>query len=178
MALDIGWRPGEVRESIWIDDPSLRNVSSAAREAWKEDGDASHLTPFIVDGDPTKIVFRTLSSSEAAYVRSLYFEDGWELACIAAFRIGADFPDMPDNHVHASGKMLKKTVKVGSLRMLSDDVVRGVNVAAPPKGDQSGSALGMVLFYGNLIFNAALLTKSEKKASSQPSTPTPSGAAG
>lgn len=178
MAIDFGWRTGDVRESYWIDDPAFIGadgkslVPQAARDAWQEDGDASHLEPYKRNGIPTRFTFRTLTTDETEYVRKFFFADGfeggWGRACNAAFRIAVDLPDLPDEYVDSAGRKLRKTVKESFLRMLSDDVMRGLHAVST----------GIVAFYGSLVLRAAFLTDAEKKASSQPSTPTPSAAGG
>jgi hypothetical protein len=176
MALSFGWRANDIRESIWIGDPSLVNVTDAALEAWRTDGDASHLEPYATSGEPTTILWRALTLSEQAYVRTpMYGNDsqeeklsGLERAIILSFRIGCSFKGAGDSMGQDPGTGIKRKIVVNEkgIWMLSEAVVADLVKAFP----------GLLEFYGNLVFAASFLSDSEKKASSPPSTPTPSSA--
>lgn len=177
MALTFGWKAAEVRESFWIDDPDLVNVSAAARQAWEEDGDASHLRDFIrPGGKPTRITFRVLNTAETRALAGLSVVhrdapidqtlQGW----LRAFRLACDFPDWPTkvegppDPATGEHQTYDRIVTERGFRMLSERFVASVEAAQP----------GLVNFYGRLIVSASFATDDEKKASSQPSTPTPS----
>lgn len=176
MALQIGWRANELRESIWIGDPALGEVPDAALEAWRLDGDASHLEPYATNGEPTTILFRALTLSEQAYVRTPMYGNesqgekmaGLERAIILCFRIGCSFKGAGDSAGTDPGTGAKRKLIVNEkgIWMLSEAVINDVGKAFP----------GLIEFYGNLVFAASFLSEIEKKASSPPSTQTPSSA--
>lgn len=186
MALTFGWKAAEVRESHWIDDPDFVNVPDAARQAWMEDGDASHLTPYVKPGGkPDLITFRCLTFDEATSLRSLIGKvvgaggsdvpqsdklEAYSRARRLAFRMAVDFPGAPVEVLGPvdprTGERVKyrRTVVEKGYRMLAEGFVDGLERAYP----------GIVGFYGGIVLNASLAQDDEKKASSQPSTPTPS----
>lgn len=171
MALSFGWRANDVRESHWIDDPAFQNVSEAARQSWLEDGDSSHLAPFAKAGKPELITFRNLTPDETRVV-SAYFADqagtleGYARATLACFRIAVDFPGAEETIRGVDGGNHPRIVKERGIRMLANEFVSHMETAYK----------GMVAFYGGLILRASFATDAEKKASSPPSTPTPSKA--
>ena len=171
MALSFGWKANDLRESIWIHDPALQNVPLGAKEAWQEDGDASHLEPYATGGKPTIIRFRALTPDERPIVMGPLstadsnFEGG-NRALIRCFRIAVSFEGMEESTQIATGARERLTVKDHGVRMLALEVVDDLITKYP----------GMVEFYGNLVFQASFLSDSEKKASSPPSMPTPSSA--
>lgn len=171
MPLKFGWVAQERRRSYWINDDALEGVSAQAREAWREDGDARHLEPFVRPGcKPTAIEFRTLSVDEAQYVRGMAADAGGGMralltATAAAFRLACDFPDAPLTCDDGSGVQRNRIETVDGRKMLADGFVAALQQSSP----------GLVMFYGGLIFSASVLTDSEKKASSPRSTATQSG---
>ena len=176
MSLKFGWRATEVRESIWKGDLCLlgpdgtSRATAAALAAWQEDGDASHLRPFC-EGTPTIIRVRTLSPDELQAVQALLFNpgipmEGYSRAILLAFRIGIDFAGK-EEHRTPEGAIHGITVNERGIRMLAEPIVAQLAQDYP----------GMVWFYGKLILDASQATEKEKKASSPPSTPTPSSAA-
>jgi hypothetical protein len=177
MGLSFGWQADDVRESFWIDDPDLENVSAQARVAWNEDGDASHLRPFIrPGGKPALITFRPLNMAESRTVTALMASladsqlEGIIRAYLLCFRLAADCPDaparIPAGVDKETGKDLfhDRVVKERGYRMLADPFCKKLDKDYP----------GIVSFYGRMIFEATYPTESEKKASSPPSTMTPS----
>ena len=172
MALSFGWRPNDVRESIWIGDPALVNVSAAARAAWKEDGDASHLRPFQANGQATKITFRNLTPDEARMASAYWYEaannvESWGRATLVCLRLGVDFPGESEELATPDGVRHARTVKERGARMLAPELVSDLEERYP----------GMVAFYGGLIYRATYPQDDVKKASSPPVTPTPSSEA-
>lgn len=177
MALSFGWRANDQRESIWIGDPALKDVSDAAAEAWRESGDAVHLEPYATKGKPTTIFVRALTADERTFVLAPMTgneSEGEKLAglgraMLLAFRIGVSFKGMSDSVGRDPDTDLKRKVIVNErgIRMLATNIVDDLQKAYP----------GLVEFYGGLVFNASFLTDAEKKASSPPSMPTPSSAA-
>jgi hypothetical protein len=174
MALSFGWRANDLRESIWKDDPALVGVPAGALDAWTEDGDASHLLPFATAGQPTIINFRALTPDEKPIVTAPMTDSdgngerlaGFSRSLILAFRIGVSFEGAdesmgPDPETGAKRRIVAKE---RGIRMLAPEIVADLDAVYP----------GLVQFYGNLIFQASFLTETEKKASSPPSTPTPS----
>ncbi len=167
MALSFGWRANEVRESIWRTDPALEGISEAALAAWTDDGDASHLEPFIKHGQPTRIEFRTLNTDESRVVQSYYPTaandvEAWARACLMCFRLGVNFQGLEKIRT-SEGEDHPLIVRERGLRMLAEPFVADVERKYP----------GMVGFYGAKIFLATIATETEKKASSPPSTQTP-----
>ncbi len=167
MALDFGWLANDVRESIWIDDPALLNVSQAARDAWEEDGDASHLQPFAKNGQPTRITFGVLTTAQTQSALSFYGDsfndaDAFGRMLNLCFRMAVDFPDAPDEITTAEGDKVKRVVKEHGIRMLADPFVAALARKYPR----------MQGFYGLKVYRASFATDAEKKASSPPSTPT------
>ncbi len=172
MSLSFGWRANDRRESIWIGDDALVNVSAAARAAWTEDADASHLTPFATAGKPTIIRFRTLTADEKPVAVSTMSDadsntEGFARTMLRCFRIGVDFEDMPEEIPDATGARHKTIVKERGIRMLASEFVEWIETKYP----------GITFFYGYRIFQASYPSTEEKKASSPPSTQTPSSGA-
>lgn len=177
MGLSFGWKANDIRESIWKDDTTLRGpdgksrVSAAALDAWRTDGDASHLRPFC-EGEPQIITFRNLTIDEFELVRSFFRGDAVEAetaisrAFLLCFRLGVDFGGKEDQ-IDVDGARRKLIVRENGVRMLAEPFVAHLERAYP----------GIVGFYGGLIFNASMPSPAEKKASSPPSTQTPSSAA-
>jgi hypothetical protein len=169
MALSFGWRENDARESIWIGDPALGPIPPQAEAGWREDGDASWLEPHLIGGQPTRINFRNLTPDESRAVQGYFMEslgsiDGYMRAVLMCFRIAVSFEGMPDVMRDSSGVDHPVIVKERGIRMLGNGFVEKLNRDYP----------GMIDFYGGLILRASLPTDAEKKASSQPSTPTPS----
>lgn len=192
MALSFGWRANDVRESIWMDDPAIprkwvkrrdkdgkevdvevADIPAGALDAWREDGDASHLQPYATLGDPTIIRFRSLTPDEKHIVTApMTVEDtagvtGYMRMLLLCFRIGADFDAAAEQITDADGVKHKLIGKAWGTRMLAEPLVADIEERYP----------GLVYFYGRLIYDASYLTHIEKKASSPPSTATPSLAA-
>lgn len=172
MALSFGWKANDVRESIWRDDDALANVPAAAMEAWKEDGDASHLRPYALHGQPTLISFRTLNPDESRIAQAYFYQgdnalESYTRATLICFRIGVDFVGAPDEIATPDGSRHARIVKERGVRMLAHEFVSAMETAQP----------GIVSFYGGLIYKATWPTETEKKASSPPYTLTPSSAA-
>ncbi len=172
MALSLGWRANEIRESIWKGDPALEGVTAAALSAWEEDGDAGHLEPFVKHGQPTRLEFRNLNGDEIRYVRGPGFEASsiggavdriWRLA----FRIGINIVGMPVSIRDPEGIEHHTIVRQEGIRMLAGGLTDELERTYP----------GIVDFYGAMIFGASVPSDKEKKASSPPSTQTPSSAA-
>lgn len=178
MALSLGWRANEVRESIWVGDPSLVNIPDGALEAWRIDGDASHLEPYATNGEPTTILWRALTVSEQAYVRNPMYGNnsegermaGLERAVILSFRIACSFKGAGESMGQdpETGAKRKIVVNERGFWMLSEAVVADLDKVFP----------GLIAFYGHLVFAASFLSEVEKKASSPPSIQTPSSAEG
>ena len=173
MALSFGWRANDIRESIWRDDSALQSVPLAALEAWREDGDASHLRPYATNGTPSVLTYRALSPDEARFVQGLFSPDANELelllrSWLLCFRIGVDVPDAPAVIPTPDGASHLRVVRDRGIRMLANEFVSDLETRYP----------GIVAFYGNLIHRATFPTPAEKKASSPPSTPTPSSGPG
>lgn len=172
MAISFGWKANDVRESIWRDDDALTNVPGAALEAWKEDGDASHLRPYALHGQPTLISFRTLNPDESRIAQAYFYQgdnalESYTRATLICFRIGVDFIGAPDMVGTTDGVLHHRIVKERGVRMLAQEFVSAMETSQP----------GIVSFYGGLIYRATWPTETEKKASSPPSTQTPSSAA-
>lgn len=172
MALSFGWRANDVRESIWIDDPALENVSAAARASWREDGDASHLRPFEKNGKASVLTFRNLTPDESRMASAYWYEaannvESWGRATLVCFRIGVDFPGESEELATPDGARHARTVKERGARMLAAELVSDLETKYP----------GMVAFYGGLIYRATYPQDAAKKALSPPVTPTPSSEA-
>lgn len=171
MAFKIGWKPNDVRESIWMNDPALKNVPATAIDAWLEDGGAEHLRPYCLNGQPTIIQFRNLTSDELMVARAPYAGaansiEAWTRACMLAFRIGGSFVGMESEIGTPDGGRHPATVRERGVRMLADEIIRSI--------ESNPETRGIPMHYGALILMASQPTDAEKKASSPPSTPTPS----
>lgn len=173
MPLEFGWRANEVRESIWKGDSALGEIPTAAAQAWAEDGDASHLEPYVLHGKPARITYRNLNADESRVMQA-YFVDavnpiqGYTRALLMCFRIGVNFPGLEEiNDPSGSGVKHGVIVNERGIRMLAEPFVQQLEITYP----------GIVGFYGRLIFDGSRTTEKEKKASSPPSTPTPSSEA-
>ncbi len=168
MGLNFGWKPSDVRESIWQGDDSLANVPEAALVSWRVDGDASHLKPYATNGAPSKITFRTLTADELMMVQTRYFGaervESYTRMVLLCFRIAVDFPDAPTETTDARGVKVTRVAKESGVVMMTDGFIRHIEESYP----------GIGFFYGNLVLQASMPTAAEKKASSQPSTPPPS----
>jgi hypothetical protein len=164
MGLKFGFIVGEVRESIWIEDPDLGDVPAAAAQAFAEDGEARHVEPYVrPGGKPTRIQFRPLTDDESATVKTLEMQTSLLRAYDMAFRMGCSFPDAPQVLTDAaSGSTYPLVTKWQGHRVLSDGFVRHLKARYP----------AISTFYGRLIHAASFLTEAEKKASSPPPTPT------
>lgn len=180
MSLSFGWRANDTRESIWREDTALQNVSAAALEDWKADGDASHLRKYATAGKPSLITFRGLTPDEARMASARMADpsspiESWGRGLLMCFRIGVDFPDAPStiryNYKDADGNhqegAAKRVVLERGIRMLASEFV------AQLEHDYKG----IVAFYGKLIYEATYPSEVEKKASSPQSMQTPSSAA-
>lgn len=165
MPLKFGYRAAEVRESIWIDDPAVGEVPQAAAEAFAEDGDAEHLRPYVKPGEKaTRITFRTLSHDEAATIQTLEVQVSRLRAISMAFRMAVDFPDLGETIGQGSDTYRRIELWKG-YRILADGFVKALDEDCP----------GLSHFYGRLVYEASFPSEVEKKASSQPPTPTKSG---
>lgn len=171
MALDFGWQPNDVRETIWKGDNSLANVPVGALEDWAKDADASHLRPYCTGGKPEVFTYRALEINEARYVTGLNAESDWPgylVQLLECFRIGVDFPDAPtDGTIQSTGQQVRRNERVRGMRMLDKRFCHYLERRNP----------GIIGFYGTLIFKASFPSEEEKKASSPPSITTPSSAA-
>lgn len=173
MALSFGWTAGDVREGIWSLDPALKDVPAQALDAWGDDGDAAHLRPYALNGEPTIIRFRNLTCDEECIAKSYFAlqdatpSEAYNRAALICFRIGVDFDGAPDEVQTPDGSKHKRIVRERGVRMLAEPFVANVKHAFP----------GLVEFYGGLIFRATYATELEKKASSPPVTPMPSSEA-
>ncbi len=172
MALSFGWRPHEVRESIWREDPALANISAAALASWREDGEAMHLRPFESAGKASIITFRNLTPDEARMASAYWYEaannvESWGRATLVCFRIGVDFPGEPEEIQTPDQIRHPRVVKERGVRMLAPEFISDLETRYP----------GMVAFYGGLIYRATYPEDAVKKASSPPSTQTPSSVA-
>jgi hypothetical protein len=170
MALKLGWRANDIRESYWKGDPAFKNIDAKALEDWQEDGDASHLERFATPGDPpTKITWRNLTPDEARVAQGYFIEattfEGYMRAVLVCFRMAVGFPDTPE--VRTEDGKRSYTVREKGIRMLANEFVTDIETKYP----------GIVAFYGGLILNASFASEIEKKASSPQSTPTPSSEA-
>ncbi len=174
MAFDFGWKANDIRISIWRGDKALKDVPVAALEAWREEPEASHLEPYVKPGEKATLVqLRNLTPDElrlayGPYADALNNVEAWTRACLLAFRVAVSFVDMPAHIVNpATGDRHPTTVRERGVRMLANELVMYLEENNP----------GMVGFYGSLILDASSPTGAEKKASSPPSTQTPSAAA-
>ena len=176
MGLSFGWRANDVRESIWMDDTAIprtaddkADIPAGALASWREDGDASHLLPYATVGQPTTILVRSLTPDEKPLVMApmngatTNFE-GYMRALLMCFRIGVSFKDAPETIETEDGLDHATSAKERGIRMLPLEFVASLQEKYP----------GMIEFYGDLVFRSSFLTELEKKASSPPSTPTPS----
>lgn len=174
MSLSFGWRAKDKRESFWVDDPDLVDVSEAAREAWASDGDAAHLRPFVrPGGKPTRITMRPLTVDESRFVRGIMVDSpgdgpvGGVRAAAWCFRIGVDFPDLPKVMGSSDGAERSRVETNHGIKMLAEWFVQELEASYP----------AIVDFYGVKVLTATFPTEQEKKASSPPSTQRPSSAA-
>lgn len=171
--LSIGWRANDVRESIWKDDPALKQpLPEAALAAWEEDGDASHLEPYATLGEATVVYFRALTPDEKPIVLGAQAAadnnvEGMLSAWVKCFRIAVSFSGMQESATDAEGVKHRMTVKPKGTPMLAPEVAEHMERTYP----------GMTAFYGELIYKASFLSDAEKKALSPPSIETPSAAA-
>lgn len=169
MSLKFGWVAREVRESIWREDAALGDIPAAAMDAWREDGDASHLRDYCTKGQPQIITYRNLTPDEIRVARSPWLDpsnvvEGYARVLLLCFRMGVDFVGTETlNDPDGTGAKFSIIVKDRGIRMLAEPFVTQLERDYP----------GMVAFYGALIWNGSTLTEPEKKASSPPSTPTP-----
>ena len=190
MGLKFGWRARVSRESIWRGDealhkPSCRllatrgadcdcgNVPAAALASWHGDPDASHLRAYATHGQPQIIRWRTLTAEEIVMCEAFYqdatnsFEAGMR-AWLLAFRLAVNFPGKEDQRDEEDQSVKHSIVENEKGRdMLAEEFVKALMEEYP----------GIVAFYGSRIINASRPTAAEKKASSPPSTSTPSSAA-
>jgi hypothetical protein len=166
-----GWKANEIHESIWIEDEALADVPPGARAAWKEDGEARHLEPYVRNGKPARIEWRTLNGDELRFVRGFAFDSPSFIVAIErmwrlAFRLAVTIEGMPatirgkDDVDHPTSK------RESTFVMMSSEYCDHIDRNNP----------GIVDFYGQMIADASQLTEKQKKASSPPSTPTPSSA--
>ncbi len=168
--LTIRYRKERERDCAWINDPALLDVSESAKADWAKDGSLVHLQPFAKNGTLTVISVRDLEADEARYVRRFAMGGQVLLANLAyeCFALGARFKGQPDEQAMPDGTTVETIERDanGFLR-LSRAVMNGIDRDYP----------GLVNFIGNLILNASFASAIEKKASSPPSTETPSSAA-
>jgi len=170
MALSLGWKANDIRESIWMKDPALRQpIPEGVLTAWREDGDASHLEPYLAGGAPTIIEWRALNADEKPIVQAPMTDaennlEGANRAWLRCFRMAVRFKDAEESATGADGQSHRMMVKEKGIWMLSLGFVDHLIDTYP----------GMMEFYGHLVFMASFLGDAEKKASSPPSTPTPS----
>ena len=168
MALDFGYRVNDERDGIWIGDPALMAVPESAVTDWEKDGIAAHLLPYAKNGQPSILKFRALNFREDRYVRR-HFGMGVGGALIAAecFALAVRFPDMQEVATARNGTKVSTMERRGDFTVLSDAFLQHLDEKLP----------GLINFFGNLIFEATYPSLAEKKASSPPSTETPSLAA-
>ena len=142
-------------------------------EAWSKDGyTIVHLAPFAAPGaTPDRIVYRPLTSDEAAYCEGLQQEGdgipGVLRAALAAFRIAVSFPDAPE--FIGNDKARRPVGTVGPFTGLAEPFV--AEMLSDPWLAQ------MVRGIGTHVYLASRPTNAEKKASSRPSTPSKSSPA-
>jgi hypothetical protein len=167
--LRLGWRASEKRDTIWIGDPALENVPESAREDWQKDGDAVHLRPYATAGQPEGISFRSLTFTEAQYIKGMYDSatpgPSFELVVSFCFRLAVRFKDAAESYtVESTGAGGLRTIeRVAGFAVLAEGFCNNLRFEYP----------GMVEFYGALIWTASMPTEPEKKASSPPLTTTP-----
>lgn len=172
MSLSFGWTKGEARESHWPGDSAFGEIPEDVLERWREDSDASHLTPYIKPGEnPTKITMRVLTHREVMRARALMARiyDGDHLSSMFdvmfyCFRVGVEFEGLPDKLPMPDGSTKARHVLEGGIRMLSDEFCGAMDRAFP----------GIIEHFGMAIYKANLLSNAEKKVSSPPATVTPS----
>ena len=172
MALSLGWKANDIRESIWHKDPALRQpLADGVLAAWREDGDASHLEPYITNGTPTIIEWRALNADEKPIVQAPMTDaennlEGATRAWLRCFRMAVRFKDTEEKAKTPDGLEHRLVVKERGVWMLSLGFVDSIIDNYP----------GLMEFYGNLVFMASFLSDAEKKALSPLSTATPSSA--
>ena len=172
MGLSLGWKANDIRDSFWKGDPAFRDIPAAALSEWQKDGDASHLARYALNGQPTRIQFRNLTLDETRAIQSYFVDDpsqfgAYRRACALAFRIAVSFPDSQDDRMRdQAGQWHPIVVRERGVKMLADEYVNGLDTTYP----------GIIDFYGGKILESTMATDAEKKASSPPSTPTPSSA--
>jgi hypothetical protein len=170
------WEPTAVVDSHWHRDPAFVGsdgkslIAAASLAAWEADMRGEHLKPFAAAGiDPEPIKVRPLTMDEAAYCDGIRAQTpggpGFIRACLVAFRLCVSFPEAPPELVAPGGAAKCPIVSaVGPFRGLSDGFTNAV----------LRKFSGIAFFYGSRILDAASETDDEKKASSQPSTPSAS----
>ena len=169
MAISLGFRKERVRECAWIGDPALLDVPEAVRASWGEDGAAAHLRPYAKNGELTIITIRDLDADEERYM-TRFAMNGFLVRNIAyeCFALAARIKGMPEKQKMPDGteeEAIERDAN-GFLR-LSKAFMNGLD-----RGNK-----GMVDFFGMLVFHASFPTEAVKKASSPPSTGTPSSEA-
>ncbi len=174
MGLRFGWRASTVIESVWRDDDALDldKAPPSAVEDWKKDMEASHLLPYATKGQPQIIFVRSVTPEQKAIVDGCYVDGGggtYEAsmrAWLAAFRMAVTFKGKEEQYVPSGAKHGVMVREKGGIPMLALPFVHELMEQYP----------GIVAFYGSRIIEASQATVAEKKASSPPSTPTPSSA--
>jgi len=171
MGLDFGFKVNDKREGAWIGDPAFANVPESARADWEKDGAAVHLLPYAINGKPTVFEWRALDVYEARHMKRLFADWGpgsMQLLTLECFALGVRFPDVQEDGPAQSGVPLKKMTRdAQGFARLSREFLGQLDQRYP----------GLIDAYGVLIFNATVPSEQEKKASSPPSTETPSSAA-
>jgi len=170
MALTLRYTKGRTRDCAWIGDPALLDVPETAKADWRKDGAAAHLRPFAKNGDLTVITIRDLTPSEVRYVkRHVYTGASVESMYYDCFVLAARFKGAPEAQAMPDGTTEGMLERNGDgFVTLSDAFITGLDHEHP----------GLVTFFGELIFGNTWPKAVEKKASSPPSTETPSSAAG
>jgi len=182
MPLTYGWRKSAAITAAWYLDSAFdgddgtraARIPAEAIDAWLHGGlAAEHLRPYAKPGTtPDRIIYRQLTSDEAAYCDGLRDEGGGGLpgamrACIAAFRLAVSFPDAPD-HDDQDGRKVSRVGSVGPFRGLHEDFTAGL-LSSPRNA-------ALVRQFGQLVYLASRPSEAEKKVSSQPFTPAESSA--
>ena len=169
MSLSFGWHMDEVRHTTWPGDPAYVDVPDDVIAQWRDDMDPAHLLPYAKAGKPSAITVRTLTHREVMRARSLMTGGDVEAmfdVLAYLFRVGVDFPDLPEKFTDASGAEHQKHTHERGVRALSDAFARQVDRAYP----------GIVEHFGSFLLRSQMLTSAEKKASSPSPTGPPSSA--
>ena len=163
VGLNFGWRFREKLTGIWKHDTALANVPPEAIAEWEKDGQAVHLMPYAINGQPSTFTFRALTGFETRAV----FGGGMNSAqwYYEACRIGVRFKDAPEEALSPEGH------KVPCVSKGADGIFR-----LSPQFIDGTCDDEFINMYGALIMGASLPTEAEKKALSPQSGPSPSSA--